>query len=199
MRCRDEDVVDDAQNDRTAAAALLLSAACLLLAAPAFEAAGFDLCGCATVPNLQPFDSDNPATFPPGTTDSGNSLTIPLPPDGIFKFSSFTVQNRHVSFAANAANTPVTILVAGDVNIVSTVGCCFSFSLTAAAAAAAAERPPALVDLADLADFAAATARRKASTARPSAAPGLARAVALVEPRRRSRTEAAARFSVCPN
>jgi hypothetical protein len=105
--------------------------ACLLLAAPAFEAAGLDICGCAAVPGLQPFDSSNAATFPPGTTDTGfnGSLTIPLPADGILKFSSFAVQNRNVTFVRNAANTPVTILVAGDVAITGTI-CCFSVSVS---------------------------------------------------------------------
>jgi hypothetical protein len=102
----------------------------VLLAAPAFQAQGLDICGCASVPGLQPFDSQNPATFPPGTSDSGidGSMTIPLPPDGILKFSSFNMLRRHVSFALSAANAPVTILVAGDVNITSSF-CCYSFSV----------------------------------------------------------------------
>ena len=112
------------------AVALVFATSCVVIGALALQAQGVDLCGCATLPNLQPFDSTNPATFPPGTSDNGNAITMALPSDGILKFSSFKVQNRQVSFVRNAANTPVTILVAGDVDIVSTVGCCFSVSVS---------------------------------------------------------------------
>jgi hypothetical protein len=111
-------------------AALLFAAAGLLLCAPAFEAQSLDLCGCATVPNLQPFDSTNAATFPPGTSDNGATLTVPLPPDGILKFSSFNLQNRGLTFTRNSVNSPATILVAGDVTIASTRGCCFSVTVS---------------------------------------------------------------------
>jgi hypothetical protein len=111
-------------------AALLFAAASLVLWAPAFEAQGLDLCGCATAPNLQPFDSADPATFPPGTFDNGSSMAIPIPSSGILKFSSFKVVNRHLSFASNNLNNPVTILVAGNVTISSTAGCCFNFSVS---------------------------------------------------------------------
>jgi hypothetical protein len=112
-------------------AMLLLMTAVLLLWAPSFEAQSLDLCGCATVPNLQPFDTANPATYPPGTSDGGvnGSLTIPLPADGVLKFSSLHIVNRHVSFTRNNVNGPVTILVAGDVAIIGS-GCCYSFSVS---------------------------------------------------------------------
>src|SRR5262245_41796259 len=112
-------------------AALSAVAACLVLASPAFHAQGLDICGCASVPNLQPFDSQHPATFPPGTSDQGidGNITIPLPPDGILKFSSFNMLRRHVSFFRNAANSPVMILVAGDVNITSPF-CCYNFRVS---------------------------------------------------------------------
>jgi hypothetical protein len=112
-------------------AMIFFAAACLLLLAPTFEAQGLDICGCASVPGLQPFDSSNASTFPPGTSDSSGTLTIPLPPDGILKFSSFTLQNRHVQFVRNAANTPVTILVAGDVSMLGG-GCCYNVSVSGA-------------------------------------------------------------------
>ena len=66
------------------AAMLLFVAAGMLLAAPAFDAQGIDICGCAAVPGLQPFDSSDSTTFPPGTTDTGfnGTMRIPLPPDG---------------------------------------------------------------------------------------------------------------------
>ena len=111
-------------------AALLLAAGCLVLWAPAFEAQSLDLCGCASVPNLQPFDSSNPATFPPGTSDNGSSLRIQVPPSGILRFSSFSIVNRQVSFTTNNLNSPVTILVAGDVTVSSANGCCFSFAVS---------------------------------------------------------------------
>ena len=106
-------------------ALLVAVAALLLLSAPAFDAQTLDLCGCASIPNLQPFDSTNSSTWPPGTSDNGSTMTIPLPPDGILKFSTFTLTNRDLTFAVNEANTPVTILVAGDVSIARS-GCCNS-------------------------------------------------------------------------
>jgi len=113
-------------------AARLLTAACLLMIAPAFQAATLDICGCATIQGLRPFDTSDPTTYPPGTSDQGTfgTITIPLPADGVLKFSSVKIQNRQVRFTTNAANTPVTILVAGDVLLQSTVGCCFSFSVS---------------------------------------------------------------------
>jgi hypothetical protein len=109
---------------------LLFTTACLLLWAPAYEAQSLDLCGCATVPNLQPFDSTNPATFPPGTTDNGTTLTLQLPAGGVFTFSRMNVLNRSLTFSRNDTNSPVIILVAGDVNLSSTIGCCLSTSVS---------------------------------------------------------------------
>jgi hypothetical protein len=113
-------------------AAFVVATAVLLLAGARFEAQVLDICGCASVPGLQPFDSTSPATYPAGTSDNGSTITMTLPPDGIFRFSSFRVQNRHVAFARNAANSPVTILVAGDASLVSTGGCCFQFVVSGA-------------------------------------------------------------------
>jgi hypothetical protein len=110
-------------------ATLFLLSAGLTLIAPVMDAQQLDICGCATIPNLQPFDSANPATFPPGTSDNGTALTLTIPADGVFRFSSFTITNRQVSFVRNAANSPVTILVAGDATLNSTQGCCFSFTV----------------------------------------------------------------------
>jgi hypothetical protein len=107
-----------------------ITVAALLSASAVFYAQPLDLCGCATLPGLQPFDTANSATYPPGTADDGNFLTIPLPPDGILKFSSLRIQNRHVAFTRNASNSPVTILVAGDVTFTSTVGCCYNLSVS---------------------------------------------------------------------
>jgi hypothetical protein len=113
--------------------ALTIAFASLLAAPLIVDTQGLDICGCATVPGLQPFDSRVQATYPPGTAIGGpfnDWIIIPVPDDGIFKFSSFFVQNLHPVFKTNAANTPVTILVAGDVTVNSTNGCCYTFILT---------------------------------------------------------------------
>ena len=102
--------------------------ACAVLLTPSSPDAQFDLCGCASLPGLQPFDSANAATFPPGTSDNGSTITMSLPADGVLKFSSFRVTGRTFTIAGNAANTPATILVAGDVNIVNG-SCCLSFTV----------------------------------------------------------------------
>ena len=84
---------------------IVFAIACAVLLTPSSPDAQFDLCGCASLPGLQPFDSANAATFPPGTSDNGSTVTIPLPADGVLKFSSFRVTNRSLNFAGNAANT----------------------------------------------------------------------------------------------
>ena len=86
--------------------------------------AEFDLCGCAKHPDsLGAFDSADPTTWPPGTEISKAQnwrMYIPLPPDGVLIFDSFKAErwkghgNCEIWFKPNAANTPVTILVAGD-------------------------------------------------------------------------------------
>jgi hypothetical protein len=97
-----------------------------------------DICGCANTPGLTAFDARDPATYPPGTTGcsgpcTSGSITFALPPDGILRFSSFTaIGGFHFGFARNSANTPVTILVAGDANFTSTVGCCMTIGLNGA-------------------------------------------------------------------
>ena len=89
-----------------------------------------DLCGCAGDPTLVDFDAGNPATYPAGTSGcsspcSAGTITFTLPPDGVMKFKSFTVNgNFFIRFNGNVNNTPVTVLVAGDVLLRSTVGCC---------------------------------------------------------------------------
>jgi hypothetical protein len=93
-----------------------------------------DICGCAGDPTLTPFDAGNPATYPPGTSGcsgpcTSGTIVLPLPPDGILRFSSFrAVGGFYVYFAPNAANTPVTLLVAGDVQIQGS-SCCYEFSV----------------------------------------------------------------------
>jgi len=97
-----------------------------LLSWPGVSLAGLDICGCTGSPNLGAFDAADEATYPPGTTRVNDTITIPLPPDGKLIFSSFTVGksprgfDAFVLFARNDANTPVTLLVTGDV----TLACC---------------------------------------------------------------------------
>src|SRR5688500_18962529 len=129
--------MDISHGSRTAGSAIgrwlrsVLFGIAVLLAIPqVVHVQGLDICGCASFPGLQPFDSANQATWPPGTTLASTSLTMPLPPDGILRFSSFSLVNRYLFFERNAANTPVTILVAGDVTLRNTGGCCFYIGLT---------------------------------------------------------------------
>ncbi len=108
---------------------LILATTCLFVGASTVFEAQIDLCGCSSVPDLQPFDSDDPATFPPGTFSSGSTLVLAPPPDGVFRFSSFRMRNRFTSFGRNAANTPVQIVVAGNVEF-SGSSCCFWMSVS---------------------------------------------------------------------
>lgn len=100
----------------------------IVLAPWAVDTQVLDICGCGSIPNLPAFDSRNAATHPPGTIVTGTTVTLQVPVDGIFRFSSFYARN-HLKFTANARNTPVTILVAGDVTLESTTGCCWDFDV----------------------------------------------------------------------
>ncbi|HWQ00464.1 MAG TPA: hypothetical protein VNK92_08335 [Vicinamibacterales bacterium] len=117
----------DARNSlrryRAPSAAAALGLAGLLLTPGIVDTQALDICGCAAIPDLRPFDSRDTATYPPGTTVSGEFITLPLPPDGILRFSSVFVDRRHIRFQRSAANAPVTILVAGDVTFQG--ACCF--------------------------------------------------------------------------
>ncbi|HXH06730.1 MAG TPA: hypothetical protein VNI83_09075 [Vicinamibacterales bacterium] len=117
----------DARNprrpSRAPAAVVALGLAGLLLTPALVDPQVLDLCGCAAIPDLRPFDSRDTSTYPPGTTVSGEFITLPLPPDGILRFSSVFVDRRHIRFQRSTANAPVTILVAGDVTLQG--GCCW--------------------------------------------------------------------------
>ncbi len=94
-----------------------------------------DLCGCAGIPDLPAFDASDPSTYPPGTTGgcatvgcaSSDNLTLPLPPDGVLRFSSFRAVSgsgcftRFLIYFAETGtartNTPVTLLVSGDLTL----------------------------------------------------------------------------------
>jgi hypothetical protein len=93
-----------------------------------------DLCDCAHDAGLKAFDAGDPRTYPAGTVgcaaacDTG-TIVLPLPPDGILRFSSFTAQGAFsLAFRPNAMNTAVTLLVAGDV-VLSAAQCCGTVSV----------------------------------------------------------------------
>lgn len=101
------------RSGRRAVALLALVSA---LTWPSASQAQLDICGCAGAPSLGAFDTADPASYPPGTTTNGSLITIPLPDDGVLVFDSLSVAS-FVQFGGNAANTPVTLLVKGDVTI----------------------------------------------------------------------------------
>jgi hypothetical protein len=104
-----------------------VQASALILAIGVLWAPGHaqtDICGCTGSPSPGAFDTLDPATYPAGTQSSFRNLVIPLPEDGIFVFDSFNIAPRpsdncliNVGFQRNPANTPVTILVKGNVTI----------------------------------------------------------------------------------
>jgi hypothetical protein len=107
---------------------LVLMVACVVLAWPLVAQTVPDLCGCRDHPNsLGAFDLRDRATWPPGTTVSNRFVTIPLPADGVLVFDSMYLDWSaaavpgccpvELGFTDNAANTPVTILVKGNVTI----------------------------------------------------------------------------------
>ena len=93
--------------------------------AMAGHAQQLDICGCKNNPgSLGAFDTLNAASYPPGTISAFRSLQIPLSADGVMVFSSMNIVPRPsdssvitVSFIRNASNTPVTLLVDGNVTI----------------------------------------------------------------------------------
>ncbi len=59
-----------------------------------------------------------PGSVPPGTTVSGSTYTVPLPPTGVFNFTTITIPSGStVTFARNATNTPAVLLATGDVTL----------------------------------------------------------------------------------
>ena len=111
--------------------------AALFVASEVHAQATTDFCGCAGSPNsLGAFDASNPATYPPGTSGTRSSpladvygscedaILLQAPPDGVLVFDSFIASgnssrgcNLNVGFRANAANTPITLLVKGNVTV----------------------------------------------------------------------------------
>jgi len=103
--------------------AALFGALGSLLLVPSVSQAQLDICGCAGAPSSGDFDTADPTSYPPGTAFDGYNLTVPLPDDGILIFDSFSVTTSefggavNLLFGLNSANTPVTLLVKGDVTI----------------------------------------------------------------------------------
>jgi hypothetical protein len=107
--------------------------AAVWLDAGAARAQATDFCGCAARADFGAFDTNDETTWQP-LRDAGiavtrdnsctDNVTIDLPPDGVLVFDSLTVNNArgnacnaNLNFRRNAANTPVTILVKGNVSV----------------------------------------------------------------------------------
>src|SRR5436305_3242838 len=108
--------------------ALMIAAALAIVG----HAQQLDVCGCKNNPgNLGSFDTLNTATYGPlgvSTTLVNSKLQIPLPADGVLVLSGMNLQPRSndggsltVSFVKNAANSPVTLLIDGNLTIASNV------------------------------------------------------------------------------
>jgi hypothetical protein len=108
---------------------LVTLVACGVLLAERAGIADLDICGCINSPkSLGTFDTLARSGYPPGTSDTFRSITIPVPANGVLIFNSanFAVRPEEgccltVAFTRNQANTPLTILVSGDVNIAGSV------------------------------------------------------------------------------
>jgi len=114
---------------------LRFTAVCLLAATTSAVGQDIvDLCGCARDAAARAFDAGDPRTYPAGTTgcasacDAG-TIVLPLPADGVLRFSAFKAQGAFtINFRPNPTNTPVTLLVAGDVTL-SAPQCCGTVSV----------------------------------------------------------------------
>lgn len=111
------------RNGATGALAALLGFALWGVAGGAL-AQQLDICGCIGHPNsLGAFDSNDPNTWPPGSSQFSNILTIPLPAGGTLVFDSFLINLMAGNTAVNVILTPppdgspATILIAGDATI----------------------------------------------------------------------------------
>ncbi len=111
----------------------------LALAAPlAATAQDVDICGCEGNPDsLGDFNTRDEATWRPlvdagilgepfGNSAGLTQYTFVTPPDGVLVFDSFRVdndppssRNAEIAFTRNDANTPITLLVSGDVVVAS--------------------------------------------------------------------------------
>jgi hypothetical protein len=120
-------------------ASLAALALAVLLASGVADAQPTDFCGCAGSPDsLGDFVASDPATYPAGSQGTpanaldnyyascDDAVLLATPPDGVFVFDSFTLDatnsadrgcRLHFGFVGNQANTPITILVKGDVTL----------------------------------------------------------------------------------
>jgi hypothetical protein len=116
------------QSDRSGPWRVMLASAVLVcgLGVVVSPQVQLDVCGCKNNPaSLGNFDTADPTTFPPGNISTYNSIDLQLPPDGIMVFNNINLVERPpyigygmtVRFIPNAANTPVTLLVSGNVTI----------------------------------------------------------------------------------
>jgi hypothetical protein len=119
---------------------------CVLLAtAPLAAQSVADLCDCAGTAGLRAFDASDPRTYPAGTSGcteacQSGQIVLRLPADGVLRFSSFTASGAFtIAFTPNAANTPVTLLVAGDV-LLRAPACCGTLTVAGHAGEAASAR-----------------------------------------------------------
>ena len=63
-----------------------------------------------------------PGTVPAGSTVTGSTVTVPLPPSGIFHFTTISIPaGVTVTFTKNAANTPAILLATGNITVSGTL------------------------------------------------------------------------------
>ena len=125
---------------------LRVAAICLLGATTSAVAQDIaDLCGCARAAG-KAFDAGDPRTYPAGTTGcpsacDGGTIVLPLPEDGVLRFSSFKAEGAFtISFRPNATNTAATLLVAGSAQQVLRIDQPYSCRSLRTATAAAEKR-----------------------------------------------------------
>ncbi len=98
-------------------AGLVLGMALLGLPAPPAGAQAFNSGSTGADGPFNP-----PGSVPAGTTVSGSTYTVPLPATGIYNFTTINVANGlTVTFARNAANTPVILLATGNIAVAGTI------------------------------------------------------------------------------
>ncbi len=95
----------------------------------------FTLVAGITLVPAPSFAFNSGSTGADGAFNPATSTELPLPPGGIFNFTTVNIPSGViVTFARNAANTPVIILVTGNVTIAGTLSVAGSASPPAAAA-----------------------------------------------------------------
>jgi hypothetical protein len=78
--------------------------------------------GIASAQTLSSGSTGVDGAFMPGCSPTPCTVTVPLPPDGVFNYTTVDVPTGvTVLYTRNAANTPVTILAAEDVTIAGSI------------------------------------------------------------------------------